>query len=210
MKKFTLFIFLFVANLSIAQMTEGMIQYNIDVTAVDTSLQTRQTVGLLRNSMMKIYFTQEQLRIDYKLGDINDMKMIVDYNRNASLSLFKNPKGKYAVLKKANELEYNNMDPNSSVKLYDETKMVMGFKCKKAVVTSNGMKIIYWYTNEISANLKKQKFYDEKIPGFPMIFSTVKDGIKMSYQVSNIEYELSKKTDIFSMIPPSGYQVINQ
>ena len=58
--------------------------------------------------------------------------------------------------------------------------------------------------------LRIKKFYDEKIPGFPMIFSTTQDGLKMSYQVSNIQEIIDNKIDVFSVMPPSGYQVINQ
>jgi len=211
MNKIILLSLLFIGQLSYSQMKEGMIQYTIDVQAVDTAIQTRQTAAMLRNSMMKIYFAKDLLRIDYKMGKITDMKMIIDYYRNSSLSLVVNPKGQYAILKKADELEYPE-DPskNSTIKLLSDTRKVLGYNCKKAVITSGGIETTYWYTNEIDIDFKDQQFYDKKIPGFPMIFSTIQNGMLMSYQVSNIEGHLIDKQTIFSIIPPVGYQVISQ
>ena len=80
---------------------------------------------------------------------MTDMKMIIDYDRNASLSLVENNQGKFAILKKADELEYQNeRDENSTIKLFNDTKKVLDF--------------------------------------------------------------VENKTDVFSTIPPAGYQVVAQ
>ncbi|MBL1279880.1 MAG: DUF4412 domain-containing protein [Fluviicola sp.] len=210
--KNVLFLFLLLStSVSFSQLDEGVIQYSIDVEAADTSLQARQNAGLLHNSMMKIYFTKGLLRIDYKMGKITDMKMIIDYERNASLSLIENTQGKYAILKKADELEYpEKNDTNSTIKLFKATKKVLGYTCKKAVITNDGVETVYWYTEEIKIDFKGQQFFDKKIPGFPMVFTTIQGGMKMSYQVSNLVEFVEDKQEIFSTIPPSGYQVINQ
>lgn len=211
MKNSIIILLLFVSQFSFGQMKEGMIQYTINVEAVSSEDKAKQTAAMLRNSMMKIYFTQDQLRLDFKMGEVNDMRMVIDYRANASLSLITNTQGNYAILKKASELEYpEKVNLESSIKFSPSTKKVLGYNCKKAIVTTSGVETIYWYTNEISVDFKEQKFYDEKIPGFPMIFSTTQDGLKMSYQVSNIQEIIENKTDVFSIMPPSGYQVINQ
>tara|TARA_R110002072_G_scaffold251518_2_gene410388 strand:+ start:10203 stop:10880 length:678 start_codon:yes stop_codon:yes gene_type:complete len=211
MKNILFIILVLGTQLSFSQMSEGVIQYSIDIEAADTSLKSRQTAGLLYNSMMKIFFTKDLLRIDYKMGEMTDMKMIIDYDRNASLSLVENNQGKFAILKKADELEYQNeRDENSTIKLFNDTKKVLGYTCKKAVVTSNGLKTVYWYTDQINIDFKGQEFFDKKIPGFPMVFTTIQGGMKMSYQVSNLLDFVENKTDVFSTIPPAGYQVVAQ
>jgi GLPGLI family protein len=210
MKLFYCILFVLLSSSANSQMNEGYIQFNIDVEAKDTSLKARQTATMLRDSRMQIYFATDLLRIDYKMGKLSDVKMIIDYKINKALTLMKSPYGKFAKITAADELEYQKSDDSSTIVLYDDTKIVLGYECKKAILTTAGKETTYWYTNEINVNFNGQQFFGEKIPGFPMIFSIIDDGIQISYQVSNIETSVKDKETIFSTIPPEDYPLMSE
>jgi hypothetical protein len=56
--------------------------------------------------------------------------------------------------------------------------------------------------------LKGQSIVNSKIPGFPLEFQTIKDGIFMNFKASNISFKLENKEAIFSTTIPAGYTVI--
>lgn len=195
----------------LGQITEGYFHYSISVSAVDTSLDTRQKVGTLYNSKMELYFADKKSRIDFQMGKIYSMSLIVDNVIKFGLSLNATPNGKYAV--PLYEKDLNAMPKKTtstdSVILVNETKIFLGFTCKKAIVVQDGNQTIYWYTDEINIDKTGQMILNASIPGFPLYFSTIAEGMKMEYQVSNYKFELENKETIFSLLVPEGYQFIN-
>lgn len=196
---------------STAQKKEGLLEYVIDVQAVDTSLKVRQQVGMLRNSSMKVYFMKDRSRIDFKMGEMYMITSIVDWKINRSLSLFSTPKGKFATKMEASKFHESlpKPDTTATIELIDETKTILGYTCKKAIMHSDSLEFTYWYTNDIEIDLKGQSLVNEKIPGFPMEFQTVKDGVFMNYKVSNLTFSLPDKKTLFSTAIPVGYTVVS-
>ncbi len=192
------------------QKKEGYIEFYIDVQAMDTSLKARQQAGLLRNSQMKVYFMNEKSRLDFKFGELYDIIAVVDWKIDRSLSLFNTPKGKFATKMKAEQYKASQpaADTNMVVVLVDETKTVLNYTCKKAIIKSGDVDFIYWYTNDFTIDLKGQSIVNSKIPGFPLEFQTIKDGILMNFKASNLEFKLDNKDLIFSTTIPAGYTVI--
>lgn len=208
---FFLIILFFLGQNSIAQQKEGLLEYAIDVQAVDTSLKVRQQVGMLRNSSMKVYFMKDRSRIDFKMGEMYMITSIVDWKINRSLSLFTTPKGKFATKMEASKFNESlpKPDTTATIELIQESKTILGYTCKKAIMHSDSLEFIYWYTNEIKIDLKGQSLVNEKIPGFPMEFQTVKDGVFMNYKVSNLTFSVPDKKTIFSTAIPVGYTVVS-
>lgn len=204
------FLYLVGVNLY-AQQKEGFLEYVIDVQAIDTSLKARQQVGLLRNSSMKVYFMKDKSRLDFKMGEMYDITAIVDWKINRSLTLFTTPKGKFATKMEAEQYKASQPAPDTTlrVELVDETKKILNYTCKKAVLKSSDAEFIYWYTNEFTIDLKGQSLVNTSIPGFPLEFQTVKDGILMNFKVSNLVFKVDNKSTIFSTVIPPGYTVIS-
>ena len=69
--------------------------------------------------------------------------------------------------------------------------------------------VIYWYTNEIVVDKTGQTILNDKIPGFPLYFSMISDGMKMEYQASNYKFQVENKEKVFSLEIPSDYKLIN-
>ncbi|TXI85410.1 MAG: hypothetical protein E6Q38_00510 [Crocinitomicaceae bacterium] len=207
----TLSLVFYVGVNAIAQQKEGILEYVIDVQAVDTSIKARQQVGLLRNSSMKVSFMKDKSRLDFKMGEMYDITAIVDWKINRSLTLFTTPKGKFATKMEAEQYKASQPAPDTTmqVELVEETKKILNYTCKKAILKSTDAEFIYWYTNDFTVDLKGQSLVNSNIPGFPLEFQTIKDGILMNFKVANLSFKVENKNTVFSTAIPAGYTVIS-
>jgi GLPGLI family protein len=207
---YTLFL-LTISFYSYCQQTEGYFQYSIKVTAVDTSLKTQQTVGMLFDSKMELFYTKTQSRMNFKMGTIYDNSIVVNKTENKGISLMSSPSGKFAITLGEKEINAKPKIADSLIKveLVNEKKVILGFNCKKAILRQGPSEMIYWYTNEIVVDKTGQTILNEKIPGFPLYFSMIADGMKMEYQASNYKFQVENKEKIFSLEIPTDYKLIN-
>ncbi len=211
MIRFILLVHLFAFSLiGLGQTTEGYIQYSINVKAADTSMESKQKVRMLQDSRMEIYFAEDLSRVDFKMGKIYDLKAIVDNKNNKSLSLMAGPTGNFAIPSTADELNKKPIQKDTShiVDFSSETKEILGYNCSKAIVTTSENKIEYWYTEELNIDLSGQSIENDYVPGVPLEFSTISNGMYMHYKASNIVLELPNKESIFSIDIPAGYTVM--
>lgn len=213
MKNNTLYtiLMLMISVYSYCQHTEGYFQYAIKVTAVDSSEKTMQTVGMLFDSKMELFFTKTQSRMNFKMGTIYDNSIVVDKSINKGISLMSSPAGKFAITLGEKEINAKPKIADSLVKveLVNEKKVILGFNCKKAILRQGASEMIYWYTSEIVVDKTGQAILNEKIPGFPLYFSMIADGMKMEYQASNYNFQVDNKEKVFSLQIPSEYKYVN-
>jgi len=210
MKYFILFFFSSLIFLLNAQ-TEGMLQYSISANALDTSLETRQKVGLMTNSSLRIYFSEAFARVEFKMGGNYNIITILDKINDKSLNLMSSPMGKFAKRSSASELQTVpvNIDSTSQIEVRkSELKTILGYECYKVVLKNNNYRIDYWCTDEVEIDLSAYKLTNDIIPGFPLEFSALSEGIQMRYRASNIKLELNNKETFFSFEVPVGYTVI--
>lgn len=207
MKTTFVLILLTLSFISLSQEKEGFFQYHISVSALDTSAQTRQNAMMLRNSTLKMYYAEDLLRVEYKMGDMYTTTMVLNKKTNLSLTLMNGAMGNYAVQKPVDELDFNTFDKDTNVVIVDlnETKKILGYECKKLLVKMGGEISTYWVTDEIQVDNFGEQLINPNIPGFPLSFSKVAEGIEMTYKASNIMFELEDKEKLFSTDPPLGY-----
>lgn len=193
-----------------AQETEGYLQFDIEVQAVDTTLKSKQQAGLLRNSKMEIFFSQEFSRVDFEMGELYKLSAVVNLETNRTISLMSGKIGKLATrtitvdsagIEAAGPIE-------STLELLDDTKIILGYTCKKAILTTGGMESTYWYTTDIDVDISGQQITNPLIPGFPMEFYTVSDGVMMHFRASNLVFEIENKEEIFFTDIPLGYTLM--
>jgi len=212
MKTLLLFFAFTLSFQSFSQIQEGYFQYSIDVKPMDTSLATRQKVGMLIDSKMEIYFADKLSRMDFKAGQIYTTSIRIDRNIQKAISLSTSMAGKFGAELPMDALNANapKIDTNTHIELFDEEKTILGFKCKKAILTLKGKRTEYWYTNEITIDIKDYPILDPNIPGFPLEFSSTENGIFRSFQVSNYTLKLEDKETIFSTVIPDDYALTPQ
>ncbi len=191
---------------SFGQETEGYLQYSISVQAVDTSLKAKQQAGMLRNSQMKIYFSPKFSRVDFDMGEMYQLSAVVNLETNRTISLMSGAIGKLATRTMTSDTTAVEPEaPVASIELLEDTKVILEYNCKKAVLTINGLESTYWYTDEIDIDLSGQQIMNPLIPGFPLEFYTVSEGVMMHFTASNIKFELENKEEVFYTDIPLGY-----
>lgn len=209
MKKFLLsFVFAATTALTLmAQITEGHISYKIDVSTDNPDMQ--MAIGMMQGSTMDLYFKEKTTRAEVKMGTMMNITTITNENSGDILMLMSGMIGQTAIKSTMAELEAENADkPNYEISLVDETKEILGYACKKAIMTSeDGLESIFWYTEEIAISKKGQSYMNESVPGFPLQYDLNNNGMKMQMTVSNFEQKLDKKSAaLFEMKVPDGYK----
>ncbi len=200
--------FLFISITSFAQLKEAYFQYNIELEAVDSSAQAKQTVAMLRNSKMELYFAPNKTRMDFKMGGISMTSVIMDRDKDVVLSLNESFAGKKAMLGKPDDpSEVKNS--NAKTTAFTDQKTILGYKCTKFIVEENGVTTVYWITKDIRIDSKDQTILNSNLPGFPVAFSKVEDGVKMSFQLTNMKEKLDNPLEsIFFTDVPEGFTLV--
>ncbi len=208
---FTTFLTLFQCY-SNAQISEGYFQFSIDVEAIDTAVEVRQQTAMLRDSKMELYFSEGRYRIDYHLGHVSTTSIRVDTFKNEALSLTTGVMGNYAYKNTPDAFGFGQMQKDSvfDVQLFDEHTVILGFHCDKAVLERNGVRSTYWYTNEIQIAQQGVQLINRDIPGFPLSFTTIENGVRIHYEVSNYKFEIENKDEVFSTDPPANFNQIKE
>ena len=211
LKPFFLFICAFTYSALSAQVLEGHVQYKIRTSAVDTNKETIQKVLMFQKSKMDVFFMPKKSRIDFDLGGMLYSCIVVDNTISRGISMNKSAKGAYAVYLGKNELDFSNKkkDTTSRLELMNETQEILGFQCKKAILYQNNDVAIYWYCPDITVEKTSHPLLNELLPGFPLAFSTIKDGMRIEYTAESFIQQLDYKDQIFSLMVPEGYELVN-
>jgi GLPGLI family protein len=203
---------LFIAFMSIVvftaqgQITEGHVSYKIDCVSDNPDMQ--MAVTMLQGSTMEIYFTEGLTRSEMKMGTMMNISTLTNEKSGDFLMLMSGMVGKNAVLTTLDEMNKEKEEtPEMEVTLVDETKVIMGYVCKKAIITAeDGSESVFWYTEEIKVASKGQSYLNEKVPGFPLEYEINNSGLKMVLTVTDIEKKIKKAGDLFDFKIPEGYK----
>ena len=91
----------------------------------------------------------------------------------------------------------------------DETKTILGYKCKKAEgKLSDGTKFTVWYTPDLVPENKDFQYVNRSLPGLAMEYeSNMTSNLKVTYTVAKINFNPvpAAKFDL----PKSGYRVLS-
>ena len=160
---------------------------------------------------MDVYFKEKITRSEMKMGSMMNMTTITNESTKDVLMLMSGMVGQNAIQTTLTELdEQKTTDENPfTVSLVDETKVIEGFTCNKAILTSEeGLESVFWYTEEIDISKKGQSYLNDQVPGFPMQFELNNGPMKMSMTVTKVEKSIDKKkaATLFDMSIPEGYK----
>ena len=87
-------------------------------------------------------------------------------------------------------------------------KKILGYLCRRANLIADGVVTTYWYTRELNFDIKQQAIVNKHIPGFPLKYNSVKDGLFMEFEATNIEFNIKNPETTFSMLIPEGFKVV--
>lgn len=211
MKSFTFLLLLTLCFPSVAQDRKGVyFQYHINVRAMDTALQVRQTAVMMNQSYMKIYCYGDSLRFEHSMGKMLKRVQIMDKKQQNGITLIDGPMGKTATYDNLDNIEYLDVqkDSNAVVVEFDETKTILGFECHKIILRQGDNISTHWVTHEIDADMLPEGMTNPNIPGFPLESIEVAGGLEITRKASDVRFEIENPEVVFSLDLPEGYQVV--
>ncbi len=103
----------------------------------------------------------------------------------------------------------NKQFDGSSITLDTATKIILGYECKKAILTlKSGTVVNLFYAVNIIPSVKEFEYQFKDVPGFVLEYESVEsDGKKVKYTATKINLNpvVASKFEV----PTSGYRIVN-
>lgn len=182
---------------------EGTITYSISFEGANLP---PEALTMLNGAESITYIKGDKRRTDMNMA-IQSTSAIMDTKTKQIVTLMDIMGQKYLIrMNEADLKKEEEKAPETSIKYLDETKMIAGYKCKKAeitVKTKEGKEEVVnvYYTDEIPTSDMKSAY--KGLKGFPMEYAMNQGGIKMSFVTKSVSKEpvADSKFDI----PKEGY-----
>jgi len=134
--------------------------------------------------------------------------VIVNNYLKQGITLNSTSAGKFAFYLTKEYFDQKSVMDSVHVELVNEEKRILGYLCKRANLIADGVVTTYWYTRELNFDIKQQAIVNKHIPGFPLKYNSVKDGLYMEFEATNIEFNIKNPETTFSMLIPEGFKVV--
>lgn len=200
MKILTLVAALVVAmNLS----AQATIKYEVEMDAQDPEVQSQ--VAMMKGSTMEMFMEGKKFCQVMNMGDgLMKTTTIIDNDENRGLILTSGVMGKKAITFDNEDRQEDQEEPD--IELLNDTKEIMGFVCKKAIMYGeNESEMVYWYTEEIEKPSNSTKYMNKKIPGMPLEFSVTSSQMSMKFVATDYMDHVENPDEVFNMEVPEGY-----
>lgn len=189
-----------------SQISEGHISYSIELKSDNSDMQL--AIGMMQGSTLDVFFKDKATRAEMSMGTLMKVTTISEENTGNVLMLLNGIVGQKAIKTTTEALKAQlSEEPDYTVTLIDESRLIMGYDCKKAILTDEeGQESIFWYNENIQISKKGQQYLYEDIPGFPMQYEIKNNGLKMLMTITSLETQLDKNTTLFEMNIPEGFK----
>ncbi|MEX1190567.1 MAG: hypothetical protein WED10_11540 [Brumimicrobium sp.] len=206
MKSITLLSVLLFSLFTATAQTEATIEYQIEMSSSNPEMESQ--LAMFENSTMKLYMKDKMMRQETSMGGMINTTTIVDSDARKTLMLVDGMMGKFAAKMDLSEMddEKETEDPDLDIEFVDETKEIVGYECKKAIVyDEDGNESVFWYTEEIEAPKEGSKYMKEGIPGMALEFNVSQPEMSMTFTATEFSKKVKKPKELFSMEVPEGY-----
>lgn len=210
MKKLVLIFVMTIVSvtMSFAQLEEGHIAYDIEMSSDDPDIASM--TSMFNGSSMNLYFSGDLARTELDFGSIMSISTIVNSGTDEILLLMGGMMGEKAVLTTSDEMGANEdvEELNITWSFTKETKMILDYKCKKAIGTDDdGEEIIYWYTEKIKSINPDKNSAVAQLPGMALEYEIDREGMIMTFTASKVKTSLDEATKAtkFTFDIPEGY-----
>lgn len=188
------------------EISEGTITYDITITSAEKN--SNELANLFKGATALLYIRGAYFRTDMKTG-IGTEKTIYNAGTGTGVILKEYSGQKLMITltrenwaeknQKANELQYVKKE---------EKKTILGYDCTKATATmSDGSAICVFYADELTLANREYDPTFRTLPGIPMQYEMIKNGITFTYTASRID--LAPLPASTFDIPKSGYRTIS-
>jgi GLPGLI family protein len=183
---------------------EGVVTYGI---SFENSGLPPEALSMLKGAESVIYIKGDKQRIDMN-AVMQSTASVVDSKAKTTVMTMDIMGQKYLIkMNEADLKKEKDAAPITTIKYLDETKVIAGYKSKKAEVTMKTKEgkeetCVVFYTDEIPTNDIKNTF--DGLKGFPLEYSISQAGIKMTFTTKNIVKESVSDTKFD--LPKDGYK----
>jgi GLPGLI family protein len=208
MKLIYTLLFALVTTALSAQNREGSITYTLTISVPGND----KAAEMMNGSTMTLFYKDGSTRSEVNMGGMMTMATISTANSDKVLMLMDVPMAnmKYATLTSVEEAEKSPMaqKPNFKISYENETKEILGYTCKKAILTTDtGAQSVFWYTTDILAHTSGQTYLNFGLGGIPLEYEVVQQGMLIQFTATDLQKSIdeSKVSSLFSMEIPAGY-----
>ncbi|MES2287506.1 MAG: DUF4412 domain-containing protein [Bacteroidota bacterium] len=182
---------------------EGSVTYSISFEGAGFP---PEALAMFKGTETVTYIKSDKCRVDMNMP-MQSSSFIMDNKNKNIVSLMDIMGKKYLIRMSEPDIKKEeDSAPEITIKYTEETKMIAGYKCKKAEITAKkgkGNVIEVYYTDEIPTNDVKPVY--KGLKGFPMEYSINQGGMDMKLTAKNVSKE--KIPDSKFEIPKEGYTV---
>lgn len=192
-----------------AQTKEGFVSYELEVSSDDPDMQ--MGASMMQGSKLSIYFKEGSTRTEMEMGSMMTMVSISDEKEEKMLLLLSGMIGKKAVVSTFEDIDVKKEeieeDDTFEIIFTDETKTILGYECKKAIMEDeDGNQMIFWYSDDFEVNKVGSNYMNDKIPGLPLEFEINQGGMIMKMTATDLAKKVKNAKEIFSLEIPEGYE----
>lgn len=204
MKKVIIFFGLILAAISQIKaqqriVAECTVNYNIFVDSTNSTL---------KGATKTLYIKGNDVRIDVSSSAFNQTTFYDKASGNAVVLREIGNNKIMTKLSKTQWLEKNNKFENASVDIVGDTKIILGYECKKAIIKAKDSSTIsVYYAVNISPSVKEFEVYFKNIPGFVLEYEIEENGKNVKYTATKIN--LSPVSASKFDVPTTGYRLLN-
>jgi GLPGLI family protein len=204
------FTLIYMLNPTIAQtriVAECTVNYSIYIN--DALKADNETIALLKSSSKTVYIKGNDSRVDLTSPSFSQTMI---YNKSTGTAVILREMGANKFITKLDEKKWiaqNSKYSNLNITYTSETKKILGYDCKKAILQlQNGNSFTVYYAPNIIPSVTEYEYQFKIIPGCVLEYET-REGDKQNivYTATKISFNpvQAAKFDI----PTSGYRMLN-
>jgi outer membrane lipoprotein-sorting protein len=178
--------------------SEGKVNYKVDANSLDPAV-----AQFLQNLSMVVYFSGDKLRVDMNLGLLGTTSTISDGKTGKTLTLMNMMGNKLAV----NEMPEEAKELQWTVENTGATKTIAGHECRKTLLKTDQVNLVYYVTDRIASPKIKSEFQLDKLDGFPLEMQMKNNGISFTMVATSV-LEQAVPASTFSLNIPAGYELM--
>ncbi|WP_152558090.1 hypothetical protein [Altibacter lentus] len=199
---FLLALMLCIGLTALAQNSKFAVTYTLTVDA--TGEEGEMMAMMMQGATMTLASDGTSTYMKNSMGSMGDQEVLINMDTKEMTMLMTGMMGDMAFQGKSDDL--GEETPNTGkVTLVNETKKILGIKCKKAILQdAEGETSVFWYTEKIKLP-KNSKNMPNELPGLAleMIISTA--GVDMTYTATDLKENISMKD--YTITIPEGVEV---
>lgn len=183
------------------------VSYTMEIGTTDPS--QLEGLAMMGDTKMDMYFDGTKSRVITEMAFMK-MTSISNLETNKRVMLMESQfMGQQAVTMDNTDTSSTEENPELTIDIMDEKKMIAGFECTKGMIRMDGNNLAVWFTKEISPINNKVHPAGRQIPGFPLEYEVMQQGIIMKYTPTSVSKDFKVDPNFFDTTIPPGFEELN-